>query len=135
MPGSVVRMRRRALVSIVFSVLALIALPACGSAQQHDGTASKAKRAGLALKRIGNFDEPTYVAGAPGFPTLLFVVEQEGEIAVLRKGKSLDRPFLDIRGLVGAGGERGLLSLAFPPDYRRSGRFYVYYTDDAGNIR
>ncbi len=120
--------------SIVLSALALIALPACGSAQRHDG-ASQAKRSALALKRVGNFDEPTYVTGAPGFPTLLFVVEQEGEIAVLRKGQPLGHPFLDIRGLVGAGGERGLLSIAFPPDYRRSGGFYVYYTDRAGNIR
>jgi len=122
-------------VSTVLSALALIALPACGSAQQHDGTASKAKRGKLALKRVGSFDEPTYVTGAPGFPTLLFVVEQEGKIAVVRKGKPLRHPFLDIRGLVGAGGERGLLSLAFPPDYERRGRFYVYYTDNAGNIR
>jgi glucose/arabinose dehydrogenase len=43
--------------------------------------------------------------------------------------------FLDISGLVQSGGERGLLSIAFPPDYARSRRFYVYYTDHAGNIR
>lgn len=128
-------MRRPVSVSVVLSALALIALPACGSAQQHDGTASKAKRGKLALKRVGSFDEPTYVTGAPGFPTLLFAVEQEGRIAVVRKGKPLSHPFLDIRGLVGAGGERGLLSVAFPPDYRQSGRLYVYYTDNAGNIR
>jgi glucose/arabinose dehydrogenase len=134
MPGSVVRMRRPVLASIILSALALIALPACGSAQQHSGTASKAKRA-LALKRVGDFNEPTYVTGAPGFRTLLFVVEQEGKIAVLRNGRRLGRPFLDIRELVGAGGERGLLSVAFPPDYRQSGRLYVYYTDLAGNIR
>jgi glucose/arabinose dehydrogenase len=135
MPGSVVRVRRPLLASIVLSALALIALPACGSAQQHSGTVSKAKRGALALKRVGNFDEPTYVTGAPGFPTLLFVVEQEGKIAVLRNGHRLDRPFLDIRELVGSGGERGLLSVAFPPNYRQSGRLYVYYTDRAGNIR
>jgi glucose/arabinose dehydrogenase len=46
-----------------------------------------------------------------------------------------ERAFLDIRSLVGAGGERGLLSIAFPPDYKQSGRFYVYYTDRSGNIR
>jgi glucose/arabinose dehydrogenase len=128
-------MRRRALSSIVLSALALVALPACGTAQQHGAEPSKAKRGGLALKRIGNFDEPTYVTGAPGFPRLLFVVEQEGEIEVLRNGRRVGRPFLDIKGLVGAGGERGLLSIAFPPDYAQSGRFYVYYTDNAGNIR
>jgi glucose/arabinose dehydrogenase len=47
-----------------------------------------------------------------------------------------ERAFLDLRALVGDdGGERGLLSIAFPPDYARSGRFYVYYTDNDGNIR
>lgn len=130
-----VRVKRRALSSIALSVLALVALPACGTAQQHGAKPSKAKRGGLALKRIGNFDEPTYVTGEPGFPKLLFVVEQEGAVAVLREGRRLAHPFLDIRGLVGAGGERGLLSIAFPPDYRQSGRFYAYYTDRAGNIR
>jgi len=129
-------MRRPALASIVLSALALIALPACGSAQQQDGTASKAKRGGLALKRIGNFDEPTYVTGAPGYPKLLFVVEQSGRVDVLGPGRiRTERAFLDIRRLVGSGGERGLLSIAFPPDYRQSGAFYVYYTDRAGNVR
>jgi glucose/arabinose dehydrogenase len=130
-----IRVRRRAASSIVLSALALVVLPACGTAQKHDAEQSKAKRGGLALKRIGNFESPTYVASAPGFPELLFVVEQEGVIEVLRKGRRAGRPFLDIRGLVGTGGERGLLSIAFPPDYRQSGRFYAYYTDNAGNIR
>ena len=54
---------------------------------------------------------------------------------MLRGGRRLGRPFLDICGLVAFGGERGLLSIAFPPDYAQSGRFYVYYTDNSGNIR
>ena len=113
--------------ALVAALLAL-SLPACGSASQ-------APHSGLALKRIGNFDSPTYVAGAPGFPKLLFVVEQPGKVAVLRNGHKLSRPFLDISNLVDFGGERGLLSIAFPPDYRQSGDFYVYFTDKAGNIR
>jgi glucose/arabinose dehydrogenase len=128
-------MRRRALSSIALSALALVVLPACGTAQQQGAESSKAKRAGLALKRTGNFDEPTYVTGAPGSSQLLFVAEQEGVIEILRNGRRLGHPFLDIRGLVGAGGERGLLSIAFPPDYAGNGRFYVYYTDNLGNIR
>ena len=124
-------MRQRAISIILLSALALVALPACGTAQQH-----RAERpAGLALKRIGSFDNPTYIAGAPGFPKLLFVVEQPGKVAVLRGGHKLDRPFLDISDLVDFGGELGLLSIAFPPDYKQSGNFYVYYTDKAGNIR
>ncbi len=115
-------------------MLALIALPACGTAREH----ARAERAvaGVALKRIGNFDAPTYVTGAPDSPKLLFVVEQPGTVRVLRNGHELGRPFLDIRDLVGDdGGERGLLSIAFPPDYAQSRDFYVYYTDNDGNIR
>jgi glucose/arabinose dehydrogenase len=103
-------------------------MPACGSAQQPHHT-------GVGLKQIGQFESPVYVTGAPGLPKLLFVVEQGGTVQMLRGGHKLNRPFLDIRGLVSFEGERGLLSIAFPPDYKRSGRFYVYYTDKRGNIR
>jgi len=128
-------MGRRAVSSILFAALALITLPACGTAQQHESSRPAARPGGgVALKQIGNFDSPTYVTGAPGFPELLFVVEQEGRVAVLRSGREVQRPFLDIRGLVGFGGEEGLLSIAFPPDYAQSGRLYAYYTDNQGNI-
>ena len=45
------------------------------------------------------------------------------------------KPFLDISRLTAAGGERGLLGLAFHPDYARNGRFYVDYTNRAGDTR
>jgi glucose/arabinose dehydrogenase len=117
--------------------LALMTLPACGSAREHHrNEAAGRPGSGVALKRVGNFENPTYVAGAPGYTKLLFVVKQPGKIEVMRGGQRLRHPFLDIRDLVGYdGGERGLLSIAFPPDYRGSGRFYVYYTDNDGNIR
>ena len=124
-------MGRRTVASILFAVLALVALPACGAAQQSRDR----DNGGVVLKKVGSFDEPTYVAGAPGFPKLLFVVEQPGRVAVMRSGRELSHPFLDISGLVGDGGERGLLSVAFPPDYPQTRRFYVYYTDNQGNIR
>ncbi len=121
------------------TILALGALPACGAAHQPggDGGVTRSRAGGkVALSRIGNFDRPTYVAGAPGFPSLLFVVEQPGRVMVLRNGHELKAPFLDLTGLVGYDGdERGLLSIAFPPDYAQSRRFYVYYTDTGGNIR
>jgi glucose/arabinose dehydrogenase len=128
---------RRAGSIILCATLALVALPACGTAQQHDRVEAVKRPAGrVALKRIGSFDSPTYVSGAPGFPKLLFVVEQPGTVQVIRGGHKLGHPFLDIRGLVGDdGGERGLLSIAFPPDYAQSRRFYAYYTDNNGNIR
>jgi glucose/arabinose dehydrogenase len=128
----------------VLVVLLALALPACGSASDTTADSSgsvsepaqrqRAKN-GVALKQIGTFDAPVYVTGAPGFPELLFVVEQPGRILVMREGKRLRKPFLDLRDLVSYGGERGLLSLAFPLDYARSKRFYVYHTDNDGNIR
>jgi glucose/arabinose dehydrogenase len=125
---------RRSIITLLFAALALIALPACGSARNREGSAA-APRPSVALKRVGDFESPTFVTAAPGFPRLLFVTEQEGRVRVMRGGRQKARPFLDIRGLVGSGGERGLLSIAFPPDYRQSRRFYVYYTDNEGNIR
>jgi len=115
------------------AVLLTLALPACGSAEQPELKRAP-KAGGVALQRIGTFEEPVYVAGAPGFPRLLFVVEQQGRVIVLSDGRKRGA-FLDLRSQVGYGGEQGLLSLAFPPDYRQSRRFYVYYTDNAGNIR
>jgi glucose/arabinose dehydrogenase len=121
-------MRRRLRAGLLLFALALSALSACGAAGSQNGRR-------VALKRIGSFDNPVYVTGAPGAPRLLFVVEQPGRVIVLRGGHRLRRPFLDISGLVSFEGERGLLSIAFPPDYGRSGRFYAYYTDRQGNIR
>ena len=82
----------------------------------------------LHLVPVANFTAPVYATGAPGDSSRLFVVEQAGRIRIVRGGKTLAKPFLDIRNLVTAGGEQGLLSVAFPPDYQSSKRFYVYYT-------
>jgi glucose/arabinose dehydrogenase len=134
-------MARRTRAAIVLA-LCLTGLTACGAGgspqREGEGAAQGSPRPaakGVALKRIGHFDRPVYVAGAPGFPRLLFVVEQRGRVDVLRGGRRLGYPFLEISGLVSFGEERGLLSIAFPPDYKRSRRFYVYYTDNRGNIR
>jgi glucose/arabinose dehydrogenase len=90
-------------------------------------------RPGLRLKQIGSFDNPVYVTAPRGDRRRLFVVEQGGRVWALRGGKR--RLFLDISGRIASGGERGLLSLAFAPNYRRSGRYYVYYTAPDGDIR
>ena len=151
-------MIRRSLIPL-FALLLALALPACGSSSAStsaggttsggdqtaasttasteggSGTAERPQSTGVALKQIGKFEAPVYIAGAPGFPKLLFVVEQPGRIAVLKNGKRLGKPFLDISSQISYEGERGLLSVAFPPDYAQSKRFYVYYTTPAGNIR
>ena len=71
----------------------------------------------------------------PGDRRRVFVVEQSGRIMLLLGGKRVSRPFLDLSGEVTAGGEQGLLSMAFAPDYAASGRFYVYFTDRGGDQR
>ena len=103
------------------------------AAPEEDSSAAAAR--GVRLKQVGSFEQPVLVTSPPGDRARQFVVEQEGRVMVMRDGRKLDTPFLDIRGQVTAGGEQGLLSLAFAPDYAASGRFYVYFTDGAGDQR
>jgi uncharacterized repeat protein (TIGR01451 family) len=58
----------------------------------------------------------------------LFIQEKAGRIRVIRNGTLLPNPFLDIRELVNSEVERGLLGLAFHPDYQSNGYFYIFYT-------
>ena len=83
----------------------------------------------LALQRIANFDQPTYVNGPPGAGDVKFVVEQPGRIKVLSGDQKVQGSFLDIHDQVSCCGERGLLSIAFP-DFAHDPRFYVYFTDN-----
>jgi glucose/arabinose dehydrogenase len=80
------------------------------------------------LVKLGDFDSPVYVAGPPGDASRVFVVEQTGRIQLLVDGVRRPAPFIDVSADVLAGGERGLLSMAFAPDYQTSGRFWIYLT-------
>lgn len=104
-----------------------LALAACGGAQAAPG---------VRLESVGRFDSPLLVTAPPADRHRVFVVEQGGRIVVVRDGRRLVRPFLDLSRRVRAEGEQGLLGLAFAPDYARSRRFYVYYTtaDGASNV-
>jgi glucose/arabinose dehydrogenase len=111
------------------AALALFAAPA--AAGDPGAQAAKKKRGGkVKLKRIGRFHQPVYVATAPGVEGI-FVVEQGGRIKLVQ-GKAR-HTFLNIAGMVRAGGEQGLLSVAFPPDFATSRLFYVYFTNNAGD--
>jgi glucose/arabinose dehydrogenase len=83
---------------------------------------------------LSGFDSPVQVTSAPGAPDTLYVVEQIGTIRIVREGQ-IAGTFLDIRGLIKSGGEQGLLSLAFSPQYASNHMFYVSYTDVHGNSR
>lgn len=78
---------------------------------------------------------PVFLTAAPGDTERLFVVERSGRVVIIRDGAVLSTPFLDIQGLVSSGGERGLLSMAFHPDYSQNGEFFVDYTDVNGDTR
>src|SRR3954451_4924997 len=124
----------------------IVLLAGCGGCG-NDGTSRSQPTAGAGggdqgvraarsarLKRIGSFSAPVYVTAPPADKHRLFVVEQAGRIRVVKDGHKLSAPFLDISSQVQSGGERGLLSMAFAPDYKRSGRFYIYFTDHGGDI-
>jgi glucose/arabinose dehydrogenase len=87
------------------------------------------------LQQVGQFQSPVYATGAPGDYERLYVVEQNGVIRVVRNGTILPAPFADLSGAITSGGERGLLSMAFAPDFERSRLLYVYFTDSEGDIR
>lgn len=97
-------------------------------------TASAA--AGLGLKTVGTgFDSALGVVQAPGESRLL-VVERTGVVRPITRAGKPGPPWLDLRSrLTSDGLEQGLLGLAFAPDYARSGRFYVNYTDRRGDTR
>jgi hypothetical protein len=96
--------------------LVLLALLAPGSA----GAAT--------LVPVGGFDSPVAAASPPRDSTRLFVVERGGRVWIVRNGVKVRDAFLDIVDEVATEGERGLLSIAFAPDYEATGRFYVYMT-------
>ena len=82
---------------------------------------------------VSNLDSPVGLAAPRSEPGRLYVVEQGGTIRVVVRGKLRAAPFLDIRRIVRAGGEQGLLGLAFHPRYAANKRFYVNYTDRSGH--
>ena len=105
-----------------------------GSAPDEQGSpATPAQGRPVRLLLLGRFDQPTYIAAPPGDRRRRFVVQREGSIVVVRGRRR--STFLDIEDLVSTGGESGLLSMAFARDYRSSGRFFVYYTDNQGFIQ
>jgi glucose/arabinose dehydrogenase len=118
---------------------AVVVASACGGSDGAAktgpaGAGTPAQTAGaLHLVKVGDFDSPVYVTAPPNDNRRIMVVEQGGAIRVVRGGRKLDRPFLDITSRVVSGGEQGLLSMAFARDYATSRRFWVYFTNRDGD--
>ncbi|HKQ33509.1 MAG TPA: PQQ-dependent sugar dehydrogenase, partial [Thermodesulfobacteriota bacterium] len=87
------------------------------------------------VKVAGGFSQPLYLTSPVGDSSRLFIVEQStATIKIIKNGVVLGTPFLNINPKVSdSGGERGLLGLAFHPNYASNGYFYVNYTDNSGN--
>ena len=143
----ITRTRTAALAALALAAAAAVggaagdAAPPSAPATRAAATTAPAPRVEDATPRIrlarvrGGLGDALYVTGAPGRPNRLFVVEQSGRVRILDHGRLLARPFLDVSRLISSGGERGLLGLAFHPGYASNGRFYVDYTNRAGDTR
>jgi glucose/arabinose dehydrogenase len=88
----------------------------------------------VALTSLGTFAMPLYATSPPGDPGRIFVVEREGAVRVVKNGVVLPTPFVDVSDEIGGGGERGLLSIAFAPDYAVSGLVYAFATQPNGTL-
>lgn len=83
---------------------------------------------------VTDLDQPVHVTHAGDGSGRLFVAEKAGTIRIVANNESRPEPFLDITNLVGSSGsEQGLFSVAFHPDFRANGRFFVDYTDKSGD--
>lgn len=118
------------------SLLALAGVAALGAACAAGAAPQRPEQAQFAPRAVARgFAQPVFVTGAKGEPGRLYVVEQGGTIQVLQNGRRRAKPLLDIRRLVTAGGEQGLLGLAFHPAYPKVPKLYVQYTARDGSTK
>src|SRR5262249_12404887 len=116
--------------------LALLAAALPGAACGQSATPSQTASRQVHIRQFASgFDSPLYVTATKSEPGNLYVVEQPGVIRVIQNGTVRPQPFLDIRSRVTAGGEQGLLSMAFDPNYKKNHRFFVYFNDRSGDVR
>jgi glucose/arabinose dehydrogenase len=112
--------------------------PASARAPVTDATPTPASPTSAVIKLVkvaGNLSSPVFATAAPDGSGRLFIVEQTGRIRILKNGQVLPTPFLDISASVSKGGEQGLLGLAFHSHFATNRRYYVNYTNTAGDTR
>lgn len=135
MPGRPVRRSATAPSALALLVAACLGCPADAGIPSGSSPVVEEGSPPFRLTRLDvEMTDPVHLSSPPGDPRL-FVVEQAGRVRVLREGAFLPEPFLDIADRVSSGGERGLLSLAFHPDFAANGAFFLYFTDPVGDTR
>ncbi len=94
-------------------------------------------RPGIKLEAMlsNGIKDPVLMVQAPESQDRWYIVEQRGVIRILENGTLQAKPFLDIEDTVVSGGEMGLLGLAFHPDFKRNGRYFINYTSDTPELR
>jgi glucose/arabinose dehydrogenase len=132
----------RSATTLVAGLLAFVVLPFTGCSNGNSSDTGTTQGGGpppstsLKLQTIRtDLSAPVFLTAPPNDNARLFVVEQGGRIQILdwATGTRNAVPFLNISSLISSGGERGLLGMAFHPDYDQNGQFYVFYTDSSGN--
>jgi glucose/arabinose dehydrogenase len=114
--------------------LILFTILGCSS-NSNDGPPEPTGELTIRLQAVASgLSNPVHLA-APAGDARLFIVEQQGRIRIVENGQLLTTPFLNIVNKVQSGGEQGLLSVAFHPQYSSNGFFYVNYTDTNGDTR
>ena len=135
------RVGRAVLVVAVASALAAAPVAsstpvgAASSAPVSDGAVTTAAAFTLTLTPFkSGFASPVFMTSAHDGSGRLFVAEQGGRVKVIsRDGTVLPTPLLDLSARVSKGTEKGLLGLAFHPNFRTNGKFYVDFTNLAGD--
>jgi len=126
------------------SALAALICAACGGGSAKTDAAIDAARlpgcetpiAGttLSVRQVGRVDDAAMLVTAPLLDPRRFVVERAGAIRIFDNDQLLPAPFLDVSNSIRAGGEQGLLGLAFHPKYATNGLFFIYYTTSNANV-
>jgi glucose/arabinose dehydrogenase len=112
------------------AALLVLALATCSAAQDPQAP----EDATYMLTRVASgLTQPLSLATDGVNPERLYIVEKTGAVRVLEGNEVLGEAFLDLSGQVSTNSERGLLDIAFSPDYAESGLLYAHYNDPAGN--
>lgn len=118
---------------VVLAALLVMSCSGGGGQSSTTTTPPVTPASSISLTRVADgFSRPLAITNAGDGSGRLFVAEQGGAVRVVRNGVVVPQPFLNITGLVTAGGEQGLLGLAFPPGFSARQSFYVNYINRSG---